>query len=223
MDLMSCPAPRSSGGHLDEWMTGLGLLGNLLALPPSVENQQIANEQLKAQLTGTGVPQADIEAATPEPALRWLSPKQGGFTGKILGGVGDMGALLSTVIGKPIKAPRLEVSDLAEASRLRTAYQKQQAEKSLQDAINRGASNQEIGRLAVAAGNVDAGLRFLHADDYKAPGSIFAARARLARMAADDPERPALERLIQEDQAEWDRRTREQDRLLRERQPPHYD
>src|SRR5262245_65809112 len=108
MELMSFPSPPRRGVDLSDIVTGLGMLGNWLALPRSVEAQQIQNEQTRALLTGSGIPDADIQAATPEPMLRWLSPKQGGFTGKVLGGVGDVGAILSTVVGKPIKAPRLE-------------------------------------------------------------------------------------------------------------------
>lgn len=208
--------------RLDEVVTGLGLLGNLLSIPRQVESQQTENEQLRALLTGTGVPQEQINAATPEPAMRWLSPKQGGFTGKVLGGVGDVGSILSTVVGKPVKAPRMDLSEMAAATTMRSAFAKSQAQQRLQDAIARGASNKEIGELAVAAGSIEGGLRFLRADDYKTPGSIFAARERLSRMAPDDPNRPALERLIEQDKAEWDRRQQEQDRLLRERQPPHY-
>src|SRR5262249_56455143 len=100
-------------------------------------------------------PQDQIEAATPEPMMRWLSPKQGGFTGKVLGGVGDVGSILSTVVGKPVKAPRLELADLAASNTLRVGFQKQQAQKKLEDAIARGASNKEIGQLAVAGGNID--------------------------------------------------------------------
>src|SRR4029450_11323824 len=85
--------------ELDEVMTGLGMLGNVLSLPRQVQNQQIANEQMKTLLAGSGLPEDMIKAATPEPSMRWLSAGQPGFGGTVLGGVGDVGAILATAGG----------------------------------------------------------------------------------------------------------------------------
>jgi hypothetical protein len=211
--------------ELNEIISGLGLLGNVLSMPRQVESQQIGNEQMRSLLAGSGIPEEQIRAATPEPMLRWLSPKQGGFTGKVLGGVGDVGAILSTVVGKPIKAPRVEFSDLAAASRMRSESAKAAAQKNLEAVIlDPKSTDKDIGRAAVAAGSIEGGLRYLRGTDsggYKPPGSVFAARARLARMAPDDPERAALEELIRADEEAARKRREAEDALIRGRQPPY--
>src|SRR4029453_19343200 len=105
--------------ELDEIMTGVGLLGNVLSLPRQVEGQQIENEQQKALLKEAGYDEATIAKMAPQPRMRWLSAGQPGFGGAVLGGVGDVGSILTTIVGKPIKAPRMELSDIAAASTMR--------------------------------------------------------------------------------------------------------
>src|SRR5215467_7506074 len=117
--------------HLDDIVTGLGMLGGVLSMPRRIEAAEQQNAIERQLLSGTGMSQADIEAATPQPHMRWLSPAQGGFTGKVLGGVGDVGSILSTIVGKPIPSPRASLSDLAESNKLRTAFAKDQAQKRL--------------------------------------------------------------------------------------------
>src|SRR5262249_40503133 len=154
--------------------------------PRRVEAQQQQNE-IERHLLGyddpgdpsSGLSRADIEAATPQPALRWLSPQQGGFTGKILGGVGDVGALLSSIVGKPIGAPRASVSELAEASKLRVAHSKDIAQKRLEGLLaDPNAKEGDVLAAAAAAGGTDQAMRayyHLHAPAGRPPGSAFGA------------------------------------------------
>lgn len=210
--------------QLDEVMQGLGLLGNVLSLPRQVQAQQIQNEQTRALLQGSGIPDEMIKAATPEPMMRWLSPQQGGFTGHVLGGVGDVGSILSTIVGKPVKAPRMELSDLAAASKLRSAHAAELAKKRLGEVIlDPKSTKRQIAEASVAAGSTDQALRMLRGDgEGRPPASILGLRSAIEGMDPDDPRRPQYQRAL-DDQLEYERQRREEeDRMLRERQPPHY-
>src|SRR5215510_6836726 len=91
--------------HLDDIVTGLQMLGGVLSMPRRVEAEEQQNAIERQLLAGTGMSQADIEAATPQPHMRWLSPAQGGFTGKVLGGVGDVGSVLYTTLFRSASSP----------------------------------------------------------------------------------------------------------------------
>lgn len=224
---MSFPSPGPRRGvQLDDIVTGLGLLGNVLALPHTVEAQQNENEQMKALLAGSGIPQAQIDAATPEPALRWLSPKQGGFTGKVLGGVGDVGAILSSVVGKPVKAPRMGLDEIASAAKLRAAAAKDRAEQDLANVIaDPKSTDRQIGLAAVRAGNTDAGLRYLHGAPGTAnqPTSIFAARRMLNDPSLTPERRQEIQGIVDDAEAAQRQHDKELSDLIQGRQPPHYD
>lgn len=223
---MSFPSQPRRGVQIDDIVTGLGLLGNVLALPHTVEAQQTENEQMRALLAGSGIPQAQIDAATPEPALRWLSPKQGGFTGKILGGVGDVGAILSTVVGKPVKAPRMTLDEIAAASKLRSETAKAAAQKHLQDVIaDPNSTDRDIGAAAVAAGSVEGGVRMMRGigGGAQQPSSIFAAR-RMLRDPSLTPERRQAVQQVIDDYEQYQKDLDERrSKLIEGRQPPHYD
>jgi hypothetical protein len=206
--------------HLDDIVTGLQMLGGVLSTPRRVEAQQQQAEIERQLLQGSGLSQADIEAATPQPALRWLSPQQGGFTGKILGGVGDVGSLISSVVGRPIAAPRATISELAEASKLRTAHAKDIAEKNLATILQDPKSTpQDISAAAVAAGNMDAALRYRGRMDMPArpPGSAFAARQRLATLDPNSDEARQLRQGLAEDEAARQKTADEANRRFEER------
>jgi hypothetical protein len=188
---------------LDDIVTGLGMLGGLLATPRRIEAQQQQSDIERQLLQGSGMSQTDIDAATPQPSMRWLSPQQGGFTGKILGGVGDVGSLLSSVVGKPIAAPRASLSDLAEASKMRIAHQKDLAEADLIDKMQHGGKPEEIAALGIKSGHGDAAFRYLgrSTGPQHPPGSPFAARVRLHTLDPNSDEARQLQAGLDADQA----------------------
>jgi hypothetical protein len=210
--------------ELDEIMTGLGMLGGVLSLPRQVEGQQIENEQQKALLKEAGYDEATIAKMAPQPRMRWLSAGQPGFGGKVLGGVGDVGSILTTIVGKPIKAPRMEMSDLAAMSTMRAKNAQALAQKRLGEVIMDPKSTpRDIAAASVAAGNTDAALRLMRPDSGgRPPASILGLRSAIESMSDDDPRKPAYKRAL-EDQLEYNREQQEaEDRRIRERQPPHY-
>src|SRR5215510_14841545 len=142
--------------HLDDIVTGLQMLGGVLSMPRRVEAEEQQNESERQLLAGTGMSQADIEAATPQPHMRWLSPAQGGFTGKVLGGVGDVGSVLSTIVGKPLPSPRASLAELAESTKMRTAFSQQQAKNRFIEVVKDPKStSQDIAAAGAAAGSLD--------------------------------------------------------------------
>ena len=209
---------------LDQVVTGLGLLGNVLSLPNQVQNQQIQNEQTRALLQGSGIPDDMIKAATPEPMMRWLSPQQGGFTGHVLGGVGDVGSILSTIVGKPVAAPRMTLPELAEASKLRAAHQQGLAKDALGQVImDPKSTKRDIAAAAIKAGSTDQALRLMRGDEGRPPASILGLRSTIESMEPDDPRRPAYQRALDAQEAENKRLADEAAQRIAERQPPHYD
>lgn len=193
--------------ELDEIMSGLGLLGNVLSIPQQIGNQQIQNEQTRLMLKDSGLPPEMIAAATPEPSMRWLSAHQPGFGGKVLGGVGDVGSILTTIVGKPIKAPRMELSDLAAASTLRTKHGQELAKKRLGAVIlDPKSTNKDIAAAAIESGDTNEALRLLRrgGDSAKPPASILGLRGAIESMDPDDPRLPAYKRAL-DDQLEYNR------------------
>jgi hypothetical protein len=211
--------------ELDEIVTGLGLLGNVLSIPRQVQGEQIQNEQTAALLKEAGYPDEMIAKAAPQPRLRWLSAGQPGFGGTILGGVGDVGSILSTVVGKPVKAPRMELSDLAAASTMRAKNAQALAQKRLGDVVlDPKSTNRDIAAASIAAGNTSDALRLMRPDSGgRPPASILGLRGTIESMPDDDPRKPAYKRALA-DQLEYNRQLQEdEDRRIRERQPRHYD
>jgi hypothetical protein len=210
---------------LDQVVTGLGLLGNVLSLPNQVQNQQIQNEQTRAMLQGSGIPDDMIKAATPEPMMRWLSPQQGGFTGHVLGGVGDVGSILSTIVGKPVAAPRMTVPELAEASKLRVAHAQALAKDDLGRIImDPKSTKRDIAGAAIKAGSTDQALRLMRGgDEQRPPASILGLRSTLESMDPDDPRRPGYQRALDAQLAADKQRRDEENQAILDRQPPHYD
>lgn len=202
--------------HLDDIVTGLQMLGGVLSMPRRVEAEEQQNAIERQLLAGTGMSQADIEAATPQPHMRWLSPAQGGFTGKVLGGVGDVGSVLSTIVGKPLPSPRASLADLAESSKMRAGFAKEQAHKRLVAALqDPNAKRSDVLAAAAEAGSTDAVIRaYGIGGGPKPPGSPFAARVRLNQMDPSDPEYAPLKKSIEEQEAREDERQQRASELI---------
>jgi hypothetical protein len=210
--------------ELNEIMTGLGLLGNALSIPRQVQGQQIQNEQMRMMLKDSGIPEEMITAATPEPSMRWLSAGQPGFGGKVLGGVGDVGSILTTVVGKPVTAPRMDIGDLASASRMRVAHQQAQAQKRLGEVIlDPKSTPRDIAAASIEAGNTSDALRLLRPDSGgKPPASVLGLRSYINSLEPGDPRRDQAQRAL-DDQLAYQREQEElANRRIIERQPPHY-
>ena len=204
--------------HLDDIISGLGMLGGVLSMPRRVEAAEQQNAIERQLLAGTGMSQADIEAATPQPSMHWLSPQQGGFTGKVLGGVGDVGSLLSTIVGKPIPSPRASLADLAESSKMRAEFAKEQSRRRFVDVVKDPKSTpQDIAAAGAEAGSMDAALRFLRPAPPRQPGSAFAARQRLATLDPNSDEAKQLRQGLAEDEAARQRVADEASRRAEER------
>lgn len=205
--------------HLDDIVTGLTMLGGALSTPRRIEVQQQQRDIERQLLQGSGMSQEDIDAATPQPSMRWLSPQQGGFTGKVLGGVGDVGSILSSIVGHPIAAPRASLSDLAAANKMRTAHAQSQAEEQMFDKMTHGGTPAEIAALGIKSGHGDAAIRyFSHANDpAKVPGSAFAARQRLSTLDPNSDEARQLRSGLDADEAARARQADEQQRRFEER------
>ena len=171
-------------------------------MPRRVEAAEQQNAIERQLLQGTGMSQADIEAATPQPSMRWLSPAQGGFTGKVLGGVGDVGSILSTIVGKPIPSPRASLAELAESSKMRAGFAKEQARRRFIDVVKDPKStSQDIAAAGAEAGSMDEAMRFLRPTAPRPPGSAFAARQRLATLDPNSDEARQLRQGLAEDEA----------------------
>lgn len=187
-------------------------------MPRRVEAQEQQNAIERQLLQGTGMSQADIEAATPQPGMRWLSPAQGGFTGKVLGGVGDVGSVLSTIVGKPIPSPRASLAELAESTKMRTAFSKEQARRRFIDVVKDPKStSQDIAAAGAEAGSLDEAMRFLRPTAPRPPGSAFAARQRLATLDPNSDEAKQLRQGLADDEAARQRVADEAARRAEER------
>jgi hypothetical protein len=211
--------------QLEDVMTGLGMLGGVLSTPRRIQYQQQQNAMTRALLQGSGIPESDIAAATPEPSMRWLSPQQGGFTGKVLGGVGDVGALLSTIVGKPLTAPRASLSDLAAASKMRSGFQQQQAKSRLVNLLRDPKAKREDVLAAAAEAGAGAGeiLRGYGVTGPKAPGSLFAARVRLQGLDPNSDEYKQLKQSIADQEAREDAKQAARDAAFEKRYHPPMD
>src|SRR5262245_16757117 len=190
--------------HLDDIVTGLQMLGGVLSMPRRVEAEEQQNAIERPLLAGTGMSQGDIEAATPQPHMRWLSPAQGGFTGKVLGGVGDVGSVLSTIVGKPLPSPRASLAELAESTKMRTAFSQQQAKNRLVSILkDPNAKRSDVLAAAAEAGSTDAVIRAYGAlgAGPKPPGSAFATRVRMQQLDPNSDEYKQYKQALDDDAA----------------------
>jgi len=186
---------------ISQYLQGLQILGGILALPRSAQYAQQDVLQKRQLLKDTGMDDAEISKVLPDAPLQWLSPGQG-IGGKVLGGVGDVGALLSTIAGQPIGPPRASISDLAAASKMRKQFKESQAydelAKNVSDPVEAG---------LIRAGALDAAGRVHSAALRNQPGdfgkSDLGTRARLAWLKQNKPdstEIPALEKAIADEE-----------------------
>lgn len=87
---------------------GLGrdvqLFANILAIPELNERRRQQANMERALLSGLGIPEQQLQTLIPQPGFE----PPGGVAGKVLSGVGKVGSILSTVLGAPIGAPRLQ-------------------------------------------------------------------------------------------------------------------
>src|SRR5262245_58110407 len=204
------PPPRlhwSGGGGggsspgVQDYIQGLQMLGGILALPRSAQDAQEDVLQKRAMLRDTGLTEAEINKMLPDAPMGWLRPGEG-VGGKILGGVGDVGALLSTIAGQPIGPPRASISELAAASKMRIEHQKQNAYEALAASIEK---DDPTGAALIRAGNVDAYGRRSAALLSHPPGdfgkSELGMRAELDWLRKNKPDSPriaAIEQAIAE-------------------------
>src|SRR5262245_17430816 len=103
---------RLSGGND---AAGLALLSGMLSAPEVLNNQRIEASQMRGLLRQMGTPEDYINLYAPGEDTP--SPVGGtGIAGKILSGVGKTGAVLSTMLGAPIKAPRVTLGEAGTAA-----------------------------------------------------------------------------------------------------------
>jgi hypothetical protein len=195
--------------EFQDYVQGLQMLGGILALPRSLQYQQQEAEAHRKMLEGTGIDPSEVQSMYPDAPMHWLQAGDQGVGGKILGGVGDVGALLSTIAGKPIGPPRASVTELASAAKLRKGVQKDKAESALSAAITAGPQSKANGQMetgaefqrriasmGVGAGSVDRSLQgFFGIDKSQAWHGTPGERVQLttdAEHAARAAQRPAL-------------------------------
>src|SRR5262245_20242549 len=179
------------------------MLGGVRALPRSAQYAQESAEAHRRMLQDTGVDPADIKEMYPDAPLQWLAESDKGIGGKILGGVGDVGALLSTIAGKPIGPPRMGISDIASASKMRKQFREEQSLNELAKT-----ETDPVGKALLGTGSMDAYGRY-KAAQLRAQGGMgmfgtsgLGMRSRLAWLKAnqpDSPDIPALEKGIAEE------------------------
>jgi len=144
--------------QLGEIIQGLQMLGGVLSLPRQIQYQHEASQGLRSQLAGLDLTDDQMNAIAPEPGMSWLGAGPG-VGGKILGGIGDVGSLISAIAGKPVTPPRTSISDIAAISKLRQQKKQGESEAALQEAMRLGKTPEEVASLGVAAGSTDQALR----------------------------------------------------------------
>jgi len=189
---------------VQDYIQGLQMLGGILALPRSAQYAQEDVLQKRAMLRDTGLTEAEINKMLPDAPMGWLRPGEG-VGGKILGGVGDVGALLSTIAGQPIGPPRASISELAAASKMRKEFKQQNAYEALAASVEK---DDPTGAALIRAGNVDAYGRRSAAQLAHPPGEfgkseegLYTKLAWLKKNKPDSPEIPALEQGIKDYEA----------------------
>lgn len=133
------------GGGLSELIALGRLAGGTLGLPSRVQaatQQQDVQRQLleqASQVPDSGISPEDVNQYAPPVGLQFLNPdaisKAGypgsGTIGKIVGGVGDIGEVISALFGGPVGAPRVPLSELTALSALKANAGDRQAREDL--------------------------------------------------------------------------------------------
>src|SRR5262245_2767566 len=202
----------SGGTDIRDVIMGLQMLGGGLSIPRQIEAataQQHMMRQLYKDYDPT-LTEEQLNEFAPDPGPQWLSAGQAnkpgvrGVFGKVLSGVGDLGSIIAAIAGRPVGAPRMDVGDLAAASRMRAERAHGQARTNLAQAIREGKSPQEIAALTVeTGGEVGPALRTAFPNQQK-PGTSLGA-LYYARNALD-PDSPTF-------QEDYDRLTRTIDEI----------
>lgn len=139
-------------------LQGLQLLGNALALPKRLENASQQSAMTRALLSQNadvlGLTPAQIDQLAPDPGLGAINPTQHpGTYGKILSGVGGVGNVISSLLGNPVEAPRLDLSTITSLGGLRD---KEKKEKNLETYADTFAGD-ERAQAAIRAGKTPPG------------------------------------------------------------------
>jgi len=171
------------------------MLGGILALPRSAQYAQEEVLQKRAMLKDTGMSDAEILKVLPDAPMGWMRAGPG-VGGRILGGVGDVGALISTIAGQPIGPPRATMTDLAAASKMRKEFKQQNAYEALAASIEK---DDPIGANLIRSGNIDAYGRRSAAQLAHPPGdfgkSELGMRAELEWLRKNQPNSPRIQAL----------------------------
>jgi len=99
---------------------GLKALGNLLSLPRQVQYQQ-QQAALDRALLKMAMPEKtdeELNTLVASPALGFLSAGGEGVGRKVLGGVGDIGTMLSSLMGQPLPAMRVDPGEAGSLAQL---------------------------------------------------------------------------------------------------------
>jgi hypothetical protein len=166
---------------LQEGLQGLGLLGSILALPRTAQYGQQQALQQRSLMEGLFTPE-QIQAAAPDAPLQWLSADRPGIGGKILGGVGDVGSILSSVLGRPIGPPRTTVAELAQIRNAQIDKQKRDAQARAATIIgDKTKSPEEKAQALAEAGAFDAAGRILNPEVKYSPSERVTQTAEAGR------------------------------------------
>ena len=132
----------------DGSLAGAQLLAGLLALPKSIQaERQVAMDE-------DAIKRAFLSGTPTAPQFETASPVGGtGTVGKILSGVGTVGSALSTALGNPIKAPRMDLGEISNVMNVGLQHDK--------------LKNFRLGSEALARGDRDEAMRY-----FGAAGSI---------------------------------------------------
>lgn len=146
-----------------------GMVGNTLALPSTVKrshDQAALERAVLAQMPG--VDAAAVNAMMPQPGLSFLNPdSHPGTFGKVLQGVGDVGTIISSILGQGQPTPRVPLASLTAIAQLKHAQERGEAidarARETQDRIDeRARLNREAADERTAASRAAADAR--HAD-----------------------------------------------------------
>jgi hypothetical protein len=185
---------------ISQYIQGLQLLGGLLSLPRTAQYQQEEQLRNRAMLQGSGM-EGQANELFPDAPLGFLRAGPG-VGGKILGGIGDVGSILSTIAGRPVGPPRHDITDIANAAKLRKSFQEQ---KTLDELAK--TEKDPVALALLKTGTMDGYARYKAAQARGAGGGTFGTsslgqRARLHYLEQnepDSPEIPALRKGIAEE------------------------
>jgi hypothetical protein len=149
-------------------LSGLQLIANALALPARVReaNAQAGVERafLEANAPALGISpdQLDLyapKANLPGPMLSGLNNRLGGIPGKILGPVGEVGSILSSLLGGPLSGqpPRVPLANLSTLAQLKGAHRKEEATDAFAGTMTNPAA-----KAAARAGSIPTAYKIEH-------------------------------------------------------------